>query len=58
MCGVFTYSSDVTSWDDTRSTDKSGANIGNDGTVEVRHDHDVELLGFSDQLHGTVGERY
>ena len=52
-----TYRSDVTPWDDARSTDESGTNIGNNGTVEVGHDHDVELLGLGDQLHGTVGDR-
>ena len=50
-CG--TYRSDVASWNDTRSTDQSGTNVGNDGTIQVRHDHDIELLGLSDQLHRT-----
>ena len=53
----WTYRSDVTSRDDTGSTDKGGTNVGNDGTVEVGHDHNVELLGLSDQLHGAVGSR-
>jgi len=46
--------SDVAPWDDTRSTNESGTNVGNNGTIEVRHDHDVELLGLGDQLHGSV----
>lgn len=51
MCG--THSSDIAPWDDTRSTNECGTDVGNNGTIEVRHDHDVELLGLSDQLHGT-----
>lgn len=52
---VRTYRSNVASWDDTRPTNEGGANVGNDGTIEIRHDHYVELLGLSDQLHGTIG---
>ena len=52
---VQTYRSNVTPWDDTGSTDEGGANVGNDGTIKVRHDHNVKLLRFGDQLHGTIG---
>lgn len=48
---VRTYRSHVAPWDDARSTDKGGANVGNDRAIEVGHDHDVELLRLSDQLH-------
>ena len=49
-----THPSDVTSGDDSRSTNESGANVRDDSTVQVGHDHDVELARLSDQLHGTA----
>lgn len=45
---VWTYGSDVAPWDNTGSADEGSTNVGNNGTVEVGHDHDVELLGLSD----------
>lgn len=50
-----TYSSNVAPWDDARSTNEGGANVGNDGTIEVGHDHNVKLLRLGDQLHGAIG---
>lgn len=38
----------------TRATDKGSADVGENATVEVRHDHDVELLRSRDSLHGSV----
>lgn len=51
-----TYRSDVTSWDNPGTTDEGGTNVGDNSTVQVGHYHDVELLGFSDQLHRTAWE--
>lgn len=34
----------IAAGDDTRTTDESGTNVGQDTTVQVRHDHDVKLL--------------
>lgn len=48
-----TYTADVASWNNTRSADKCGANVGNDGTVQIGHDHDIELARFGHQLHGS-----
>lgn len=42
---------DVAAGDDTGSTDEGGADVGDDVTVQVGHDHDVELLGLGYQLH-------
>ena len=50
----YTHTSNVATRDDTRSTDKSSTNVGNNGTVKVRHDHDVKLCWASDQLHGAT----
>jgi len=51
---IDTNTSDVAAWDDTGSTDEGGADVGDDSTVQVGHDHDVELARAGDQLHGTV----
>jgi hypothetical protein len=40
--------------DDTGTTNKGSANVGQDTAVKVRHDHNVELLGARDSLHGGV----
>ena len=39
---------------DTRSADEAGSNVGQDTSVEVWHDHDVELLGLAYALHACV----
>lgn len=39
---------------DTGATDQRSTNVGQNATVQVGHDHDVELLGFGDALHGGV----
>lgn len=44
----------VAARNDTGTTNKSGTNVGEDTTVQVRHDHDVELLRARDSLHGGV----
>ena len=49
-----TNTSDVAAWDDTGSTDEGGTDVRNDSSVQVGHDHDVELARAGDQLHGTV----
>lgn len=48
----------VAAGDDTGATDQGGANVGQDATVQVRHDHDVELLGAGDGLHGGVVDNH
>lgn len=48
----------VATGDDTRATNKSGANVGQDTTVKVRHDHDIELLRTRDSLHGGVVDNH
>jgi hypothetical protein len=47
-------SSDVGSRDNTGTSDESGTDVGNDRTVKVGHDHDIELLGSVDKLHRGV----
>jgi hypothetical protein len=44
----------VATGDQTRSTNESSADIGQDTSVKVRHDHDVELLRTGNSLHGGV----
>lgn len=48
----------VAAGDDTRATDQGGANVGQDATVQVGHDHDVKLLGAGDGLHGGVVDNH
>ena len=54
-----TYPANVATRDDTGTTDKGGTDVRDDGTVQVRHDHDIELARARDKLHGTrkMGER-
>lgn len=47
-------SSDVGTGNDTRSTDEGGSNVRDDRSVEVGHDHNIELLGSVDELHRRV----
>jgi hypothetical protein len=44
----------VASRDDTRSTNKTSANVGKDTSVQVGHDHNIKLLWPGDTLHGGV----
>lgn len=48
----------VAARDNTGATDESGTNVGEDTTVEVRHDHDVKLLRTRDSLHGGVVDNH
>lgn len=41
-------------WDQTWTTDQSSTDVGQDGTVHVWSDHNVELLRLGDSLHGSV----
>lgn len=49
-----THASNVASGNNTRATNKGSANVGDDGTVQVGHDHDVELARTGNKLHGSV----
>jgi hypothetical protein len=44
----------VASRNDTGSTDKASSDVGEDTSVQVGHDHDIELLRPRDTLHGCV----
>ena len=44
----------VAAGNDTRATDEGSGDVGENTTVKVGHDHDVELLGLADALHGGV----
>lgn len=48
----------VAAGNQTGATDKSGADVGENATVQVRHDHHVELLGPGDGLHGCVVDNH
>jgi hypothetical protein len=48
----------VATGDDTRATNKSGTNVGQNATVKVRHDHNIELLRSRDSLHGGVVDNH
>lgn len=45
------FSSNVASWNRTWSSDQSSADVSDDVSVKVWHDHDIELLRSSDKLH-------
>lgn len=42
----------VATGNNTRPTDEGSADVGDDGAVQVGHDHDIELLRLGDELHG------
>ena len=44
----------VATGDQTGSTNERSTDVGKDTSVEVRHDHNVELLGTGNSLHGGV----
>lgn len=44
----------VASRNDTRSTNETGTDVGQDTSVQVGHDHDIELLWPRHALHGGV----
>lgn len=48
----------VATWDDTWASDKSGADVGENASVQVWHDHDVELLWAGHALHGGVVDNH
>jgi len=48
----------VAAGDDTGAADKGSTDVGQDATVQVRHDHDVELLGSGDGLHTSVVDNH
>jgi hypothetical protein len=54
--GVLT--SHVGTGNDTGSSDKGGSNVGQDRSVQVGHDENVELLGTGDSLHGGVVDNH
>jgi hypothetical protein len=48
----------VASGNDTGATDETSADVGEDASVQVGHDHDVELLGARDALHRGVVDNH
>lgn len=44
----------VAAGDDTGTANQGGADVGQNATVEVGHDHDIKLLGLGDSLHAGV----
>ena len=44
---------DVAAWHDARASNERGTDVGDDRAIEIGHNHDVELVGARDQLHGT-----
>lgn len=48
----------VAAGDDTGATNQGGTNVGQDASVQVRHDHDVKLLRAGNSLHGGVVDNH
>lgn len=48
----------VAARNNTRATDETGTNVGENTSVQVGHDHDVELLGSADALHAGVVDNH
>lgn len=48
----------VASRNNTGSTNKSSTNVGQDTTVQVRHNHNIELLWPGDSLHGGIVDNH
>ena len=49
------YPSDVAAGHNARPSNKSGTDVGDDGTIKVWHYHDIKLTRTRDELHGTEG---
>lgn len=49
---------DVAARDETRSTNKSGGNVGKDATIQVGHDQHVELLRSLNGLHRCIVDNH
>jgi len=47
----WTDPSDVATGNDAGSTHEGSADIRDDSTVQVGHNHDIELPGFGNELH-------
>lgn len=52
------FTTHVAARNNTGATNQGGADVGQDTTVQVGHDHDVELLGTADCLHGGVVDNH
>jgi hypothetical protein len=48
----------VATGDDARATDETSTNVGQDTSVQVGHDHDIELLRPGHTLHGGVVDNH
>ena len=48
----------VATWHDTRSTDQTCTNVGENTTVQVGHNHDIELLRSADTLHAGIVDNH
>lgn len=48
----------VAARDDTGTTNEGGTDVGQNATVQVRHDQHIELLGARDSLHGGVVDNH
>lgn len=48
----------VAARDDTGTTNEGGTDVGQNATVQVRHDQHIELLGTRDSLHGGVVDNH
>lgn len=48
----------VATRNDTGTTNETGTDVGENATVKVRHNHDVELLRTADTLHGGVVDNH
>ena len=48
----------VATGNDTGAADETSADVGENATVKVGHDHDVELLGTADTLHAGVVDNH
>lgn len=52
------FTTHVATRNDTWATDKASTNVGEDTSVQVGHDHDVELLWSADTLHAGVVDNH
>jgi len=48
----------VASWDNARTADETSADVGENTTVQVWHDHNVKLLRTADTLHRGVVDNH
>lgn len=52
------FATHIAAWHKPRPTDQTGADVGQDTAVQVRHDHNIKLLWPADTLHAGIVDNH